>query len=127
MRSVSFSSKKISISVIMPVYRWDPFLPEAMNSIINQTLPPTEIIIICDEPSNEIKQFLEKINLKNIQVIPVYNSIKLGIAKSLNIGISLSKSKYIARMDADDICLPFRFEKQITYLEKKKKIGECGT
>lgn len=127
MRQNSFSPNTRSISVIIPVYRWDPFLPEAIDSIVNQTLPPNEIIVICDEPDDETKEFLRDVYSKDIRIIQIFNPTKIGIAESLNIGISLSKSEYIARMDADDISLPFRFEKQISFLEKNKKVGVCGT
>jgi glycosyltransferase involved in cell wall biosynthesis len=56
-----------------------------------------------------------------------YNSTNMGFPASLNKGIGLSNSKYIARMDSDDECHPERFEKQVTYLERHNKVDVLGT
>ncbi len=113
------------ISVIMPVYNGEKFLKEAIESILNQTFTDFEFIIINDGSKdnslNIIKEYAEKDN--RIKIIDQKN---VGIIKALNNAIKIAKGKYIARMDADDISLAERFEKQINILEKENAVL-CGT
>lgn len=103
------------ISVILPVYNAEKYLSEAIESILIQTLDDFELIIIndgsTDESLNIINSFIEKD--KRIKLITRENK---GLVASLNEGIALSNGKFIARMDADDICLPTRFQEQINYM-----------
>lgn len=115
------------ISIVMPVYNSKDYIRESIESIINQTYPNWELIIVNEFGSNDgteeiIKEYLKKDN----RIILIQNAKKEGIAESLNIGLRQAKGDYIARMDADDISLPKRLEKQIEYLEEHKEIGLCG-
>ncbi|MBY7701404.1 glycosyltransferase [Vibrio harveyi] len=110
------------ISVIMSVYNEDvDWLAESIYSITNQTHKDIEFIIVNDNPNN-----LENINLiKNIssrdpRIVTWFNNENLGLVRSLNIAISLCTGEYVARMDADDISLPNRLERQLLFLEENK-------
>jgi len=113
------------ISVIMPVYNGEKFLQQAIDSILSQTFADFEFIIVNDGSIDSTKQILEKNYDKRIIIID--NENNLGIIKSLNRGIQKARGKYIARMDADDISLPNRFQTQFDFLEKNKNVGICGT
>lgn len=125
------------VSVIMSVYN-EPIeiLDESINSIINQTYKQVQFIIINDNPlRNELKKYLDDKSKNNNIIVVLQNQENIGLVKSLNRGISYATGKYIARMDADDISLPDRIYKQITFLNKNSydmigcsviKIDELG-
>lgn len=113
------------ISVIMPVYNAQTYLHECMNSVLNQTFSDFEFIIIDDCCTDNTASILSSYNDARIKIFK--NETNLGLTKSLNRAIELAQGKYIARMDADDICLPARFEKQVQLLEANPQIGLCGT
>lgn len=111
----------IPISVIMSVYNEkEEWLKIAIESILSQTFREFEFIIILDKPDNEI---LEKIILNfqaiDNRIIFIKNSKNEGLVYSLNKGIEIARGKYIARMDADDISMPYRLELQYNYMEEK--------
>lgn len=114
------------VSVVMPVYKGDKYLSEAVDSILNQTFSDFEFIIICDDPTDETCCIFDKYQQKDSR-IKIYYQKRQGLVNSLNMGFSLAKSEYIARMDADDISLPTRFEKQIEFMDNNPEIGICGT
>lgn len=117
---------KPEISVLLPLYKADKYIRSAISSILNQTFNNFELIIICDDPSDDTKKILNEYALLDHRV-KVYYQEKKGLVESLNTGIDYSEGKYIARMDADDISLPERLEKQYWYMEKNPGIGVCGT
>ena len=117
------------VSVIMSVYK-EPveWLHESIDSILNQTFTDFEFIIICDNPSyDEGKVLLHSYKEKDNRIVIIENEQNIGLTKSLNKGLAIAKGEYIARMDADDISLPERFEKQVAYLDNHPKIGVCGS
>lgn len=108
------------ISVIMSTYKEDEkLLRESIESILNQTYRNFEYIIILDYPDNDVhKRVIEEYALKDDRIHFYINEKNMGLTDSLNRGLSLCHGEYIARMDADDISLPDRLERQMKYLEK---------
>ena len=108
------------ISVIMSTYKEDErLLRESIESILNQTYKDFEYIIILDYPDNDVhKSVIEEYALKDDRIHFYINETNMGLTDSLNHGLSLCHGEYIARMDADDISLPDRLERQMKYLEK---------
>ena len=115
------------ISVVLPVYQGDGYLSEAIQSILDQTYTDFELLILCDDPSDITRTILDDYQNKDSRVRVFNQQQRLGLVGSLNYGISLATGEYIARMDADDISLPQRFEEQIAYMDSKPEIGICGT
>ena len=113
------------ISVLLPVYNAELFLKEAIDSVLDQTYANFELIIINDGSVDGSENIIFSFDDKRIRYVK--NDENLGITKTLNKGISLAQGKYIARMDADDICLPCRLMKQFLFLEQHQDIGLCGT
>lgn len=113
------------VSVILPVYNAEKYIESAILSILNQSLPDFELIIINDGSNDSSKQIIQSFDDKRIKYIE--NEKNLGLIATLNRGIKICKGKYIARMDADDISMPKRFEKQVSFLEKNTVYGICGT
>lgn len=114
------------ISVIMSVYNGEKYVAEAINSIINQTFKDFEFIIIDDGSTDNSLIIVKTLSLLDERIRIIENDGNIGLAKSLNRGISLARGKYIARMDADDISLHDRFMKQVDYLEKHHDIAVVG-
>ena len=108
------------ITVIMSTYKEDErLLRESIESILNQTYRDFEYIIILDYPDNDVhKSVIEEYALKDDRIHFYINETNMGLTDSLNRGLSLCHGEYIARMDADDISLPDRLERQMKYLEK---------
>ena len=115
--------KTPEISIIMSVYNGEEYLKEAIESVINQTYKNWELIIINDCSTDSTGEILAKFALADERIKVQTNDVNLKLPTSLNKAISLSSGKYIARMDADDICLPDRFEKQFKFMEENEDIA----
>lgn len=114
------------VSVLIPTYQSERYLSECLDSIFSQSLQDFEILLLNEFGSNdrtiEIANSYNDSRLKVIQ-----NTVHLGLAKSLNKGIQLANGEYLARIDADDLAHPTRFEKQVDFLDNNKNVGVCGT
>ena len=102
-------------------------LEESINSILSQTYRDFELIIIDDKSTDDSMTTLEKYASIDDRIIILKNDENSGLAFSLNRGISISKGKYIARMDTDDISFPNRFQRQVDYLNKHPEVDILGT
>ena len=105
------------ISVIMSVYNGETYLEEAIESVINQTFKDWELIVINDCSTDLTEKILSGFASKDKRIKVYTNEANLKLPASLNKAISVCSGKYIARMDADDICLPERLEKQYIFME----------
>ncbi len=113
------------ISVIMPAYNSEQFIAEAIDSILKQTFQDFEFIIINDGSTDNTVNIIKSFN--DDRIVFINNSENNGIAIALNQGLKIAKGQYIARMDSDDIALPNRFEKQVSYMDKHPDVGVLGT
>lgn len=114
---------KPDISVIMSVYNGETYLAEAIESVINQTFKNWELIIINDCSTDSTAEILSDFSARDERIKVHTNEVNLKLPTSLNKAISLSEGKYIARMDADDICLPERLEKQYRFMEENGDVA----
>lgn len=112
------------ISVVLPVYNGAEYLHEAIDSILSQTFKDFEFIIINDGSTDDSEKIIASYEKDDSRIRFISRENK-GLIYSLNEGIKLSKGKYIARMDADDVSLPMRFEKQVAVLENGADICGC--
>ncbi|NVM23939.1 MAG: glycosyltransferase, partial [Desulfobacterales bacterium] len=113
------------VTVLMSVYNGEKYLREAIDSILNQTFEDYEFLIIDDGSTDGTAAILGSYHDLRMKV--VRNEENMGLTKSLNKGLTIAKGGYIARMDADDISLPERLQKQVEYLEVHPEIGVVGT
>lgn len=109
----------------MPVYNAENHVEEAIQSILNQTFLNFEFIIINDGSIDRTEEII--LSYTDSRIIYIKNEMNLQIVESLNKGIGIAKGKYIARMDADDISLPTRLEKQYLFMEEHNNIDVIGT
>ena len=103
------------ISVILPVYNASQFIAETINSILEQTFTDFELIIINDGSTDTSELIIQSFEDHRIIYVKQENR---GVGFSIRKGCEMAKGKYIARIDADDICMPERFEIQVDYLRK---------
>lgn len=118
---------KPKISVIMSVYNAEKYVAKAIDSILNQTFEDFEFIVINDASKDNSLNIICRYIKKDNRILLINNKTNIGLTKSLNKGLKIAKGKYIARMDADDISLPNRFQKQFTYLEDNADIFLLGS
>jgi len=105
-----------TVSVIMAVKNGADYLPAAVESILAQTFGDFEFIIIDDGSDDDAtKHLLEKFAIRDARIRLVSRANK-GLTRSLNEAMSLATGQFIARMDGDDIALPDRLQKQVTFL-----------
>lgn len=106
------------VSVLLPCYNVEKYVAETIDSMLNQTYANFEIIAINDCSTDSTLSILYEFQKKDERIKVFENDINLRLIKTLNKGIELCKGKYIARMDADDIALPERLEKEVEFLEQ---------
>ncbi len=112
------------ISVVMSVYNAEKYLREAIDSILQQSFREFEFIIVNDGSKDSSLSIIQSYNDPRIRLID--NEGNKGLIYSLNTAFENSNGTYIARMDADDISLPERLQKQYTFLESNSSIGVCS-
>lgn len=114
------------ISVVMSCFNAAAFITEAIESILNQTFADFELILIDDGSTDETLDIIKQYELKDSRIIVIQKE-NTGQTDSLNVGIQAAIGKWIARLDADDIALPTRLERQLAYVESTPNIVLLGT
>lgn len=108
----------------MSAYNAQKYIRETIESVLCQTFNDFEFIIINDGSTDTTEDIVKQFQDSRIILISQENQ---GLSKSLNRGLNLSKGKYIARIDADDICYPERFEKQYKFMQENPNYVLCGS
>ena len=103
------------ISVLLPVYNAEKYLGETLQSLLNQTFKNFEIVLMDDGSTDRSVEIAEKFQDPRIKIYR--NPENLGLVATLNRGLELSTGEFIARIDADDIALPERLEKQLSFMK----------
>jgi glycosyltransferase involved in cell wall biosynthesis len=121
---MDFGSTSIPlVSVVMAVYNGEDYLREAIDSLVNQTLTDTEIVVIDDGATDKSPEILASYG-DRLRVVRQANQ---GQTRALNHGLRLARGKYIARMDQDDVAEPQRLQKQAEFMEAHPQIGLLGS
>lgn len=114
----------------MPVYNAGDFLHEAIDSILTQKCRNWELICVDDRSQDRSFEILKSYARQNKQIRIYRNKGHQGVATTANFAISRARGRFIARMDADDVMLPRRIEKQLAFLTKRPNIvavgGQCA-
>ena len=114
------------LSVLMPVFNSELFVAEAIESILSQTFNDFEFLILDDASTDRSFEIIKDFESKDSRIKVYQNEKNLGVVESRNKLINLSKGKYIAWLDSDDIAFENRFEKQTEFLEQHPEIGLLG-
>lgn len=113
------------ISVVLPAFNCASYLPQAIESILAQTLADFELLIVYDESKDDTLQIIQKYQARDSRIVLIYGQGER-LVGALNLGINASTGSYIARMDADDISRPQRFARQVEFMEKQR-LDFCGS
>jgi glycosyltransferase involved in cell wall biosynthesis len=119
------NNKKPLVTVLLPVYNAEAHLAEAIQSILSQTFRDFELLIINDGSTDRSAQVIASFKDERIRLVNNESNHKL--IATLNKGFDLARGKYIARMDADDISLPQRLQRQFDFMESHSEVGICGS
>lgn len=115
----------VLLSVILPVFNSETFVEEAIRSVLDQTFSDFELIVIDDGSTDKSGEIV--LGFDDPRIVYLRNETNQGLVFSLNRGLEIAKGDYIARMDADDICYPERFHRQILSLDQNPSIGLCAS
>lgn len=116
MSRISASGSAPLVSVVLPVYNAAKHVEQAVRSILEQTCRHFELIIINDGSCDGSLEILQRLRNADERIVLVSRENR-GLVRTLNEGIAMARGDWIARMDADDIALPQRFERQLAWLE----------
>lgn len=114
------------ITVLMPVFNGERYLESALRSISGQTHQNFEILVIDDGSTDATPAILEEYRVVDTR-LRVIRQANAGISAALNAGIAAARGALIARMDADDLMLPDRLEKQAAFLLEYSALGFCAS
>lgn len=114
------------VSVLMPVYNAQRYVAEAVESILAQTFRDFEFLIVDDGSTDRSRAILVRYAARDgrIRLISRPNT---GLVVALNEMIGLARGELLARMDADDVCLPERFALQVAYLRERPDVVCLGS
>lgn len=119
--------KRPLISVVMPLYNAERFVGESIESLMAQTLSDFELIVIDDCSTDGSAAVVEELQRRDPRIKLLRNERNLGAASTRNRGLDAARGEFIAFLDADDICIPERFEKQIAFLKAHPGVDVCGS
>ena len=114
------------VSVLLPVWNGEAFLEQAIDSVLGQTLSSFELIVIDDGSSDRSAAIAEGFTSRDDRVRTLRRPHE-GLSASLNAGIAAARGDYVARMDADDVSVPDRLQKQVEYLDAHPACVAVGT
>jgi len=109
----------------MSVHNGEAYLREAVDSVLGQTMPDFEFLVIDDGSTDGSPELLRSYGDPRIRFFACAS--RSGLAATLNRGFDLARGDYIARMDCDDVCLPERLARQAAFLDLNPGTGACGT
>jgi glycosyltransferase involved in cell wall biosynthesis len=115
--SIQAESTPPAVSVLLPVYNAELYIREAVDSILSQTFTEFELLALDDGSTDKSLAILREYESKDRRVHVFSSRENRGVVSTANELIAKARGHYLARMDADDICLPERLEKQVTFLD----------
>jgi glycosyltransferase involved in cell wall biosynthesis len=115
-----------AVSVVLPVYNSEPYLAEALDSILRQTFDDFELIAVYDASIDNSRSRLEDAARRDARV-SVVDGPGRGLVDALNLGLARARGEFIARMDADDVSQSTRFARQVEYLRANPQIAVVGS
>ena len=113
-----------AVSVLMGVWNGAPQVGEAAESILSQTMTDLELIVVDDDSTDATPAILGSFHDPRLQVL---RRARGGLTSALNAALRLARAPLLARLDADDVALPERLERQLAFLSAHPEIGLCGT
>ncbi len=109
------------VSVVMTVHNGERFVREAAASVLAQTLADLELIVVDDASTDGTLRALGALHDDRLRLLPLPRNV--GPFEAANAGLALARAPYLARLDADDLALPHRFEEQVRFLDRHDRVG----
>ena len=106
------------IDVIIPVFNGEKYLAETIESVQQQTFPPTQIIVVNDGSTDGTAQIIDSFQQSDPRILPLHLPQNRGVSAARNAGISASSAPFVAFLDADDIWLPEKLEAQVEVFQQ---------
>jgi glycosyltransferase involved in cell wall biosynthesis len=114
-------------SVVIPVYNREDYITQTVESVLEQSFSDFEILLIDDCSTDGSYDLLKGLERKDERIKVYKNKVNLGVAETRNKGVSLSRGKYIALLDSDDIWLKDKLKKQMAHINDKEcRISYCS-
>jgi glycosyltransferase involved in cell wall biosynthesis len=113
------------VSVIIPVYNAQGYVGEAVRSVVAQTYPDLEIVVVDDASTDSSVAEVLRVDDRRVRLLR--NRPKGGQSRARNIGLEAARGHYVALLDADDTALPERIARQVAYLDRHESVGLLGT
>ena len=120
----------MKLAVILPAYNAENFIAECLESLLNQTFSDFCILAVNDASTDNTGKILEDYAAKDTRLRVYHFSENQGEPAVMQFTMDILKEmdvEYVARMDADDVCIPQRFERQIQYLDSHPEIDILGS
>jgi glycosyltransferase involved in cell wall biosynthesis len=114
-----------AVTVLLPVYNGEKYLRPAIDSVLAQTYRNFELLIINDGSSDSTEAIIQ--SYRDDRIVYVRNERNLGLIATLNRGLDLARGIYVARMDADDVSLPRRLDRQVGFMDANPRLAASGS
>jgi glycosyltransferase involved in cell wall biosynthesis len=114
------------ISVLMPVFNAERYLREAIDSVLAQSVQDLEFVVVDDGSADGSAAIIAEAARRDARVRPLYRTHR-GFADTLNSGLAAARGQWVARMDADDVCVPDRLEAQLAFADRYPGIAVVGS
>jgi hypothetical protein len=112
------------VTVLVATYNDEPYLAAAIDSVLAQTFADFELLIVVDAATDRTRDIAESYSDPRVRV--VVNETNVGLAASLNRGLTVIESEYVARLDGNDLCFPERLARQLAYLDAHPDVAVLG-
>jgi glycosyltransferase involved in cell wall biosynthesis len=114
------------VSVVMPIYNGAAFLAESIETVLAQTMPDFELILVDDGSTDETAEIIRRYAAQDARIVPVAKP-NSGIAETLNRGMEAARAPWIARLDSDDLMRPERLERQLAFVAANPDLVAAGS
>ncbi len=108
------------VSIVVPVYNAERFLPETIGLVQKQTYRDWELILVDDCSSDNGAAIVRQYAKDDTRIRLIQQEVNAGAARSRNLGISQANGRYLCFLDADDIWTSQKLEKELAYMKEKK-------
>ncbi len=115
------------VSVTMPVFNGEAYVTEAVNSVLAQTFRDFELVAVNDGSTDSTPDILASLASQDKRIRVFHHQPNKGIVAARNKALEMARGKYIAVMDADDVCLPERLAAQVAFLYTHPEVGALGS
>ena len=114
------------VSVVMPIYNGAEFLAPSIDSVLAQTIPDFELILVDDGSTDGTAEIIRAYAARDARIISIAKP-NSGIADTLNRGLAAARGEWIARLDADDLMVPERLERQLAFVAANPDLVAAGS